>query len=290
MATSDGRIHFCTLGHGVLFSQRVISSVPASGPCFIALQWVEIVSDEALVAVSFDCDLLLFHGLSLSLLRKYVESDDADTLITQRNNTTVLHFSFRETLSRIACFAAESSECFLLGGEGRDDLIRIQLVDGHAGILRHLPHGAIHTGCVTKLCVEGMFLLVLYDDGTVFCLHRDSFSPVSYFRSAPVVDMTLLPSTLSPNSLQAMALLVIQQEQQKQQHLLAAQIRYGDMIIIGEEYHGELLRLLPCHPHNLLVLNQSIHQKESQRSSMTVNLIRLQMATELQQLIVRSAS
>ena len=268
------------------------SSLPAQGPCFVALQWVETVSGGALVAVSFDCDFLLFHGLSLPLLREYVESDDTDTLITQRDNTTVLHFSFRETLSRISCFIAESSDCFLLGGEGKDDLIRIQLVDGHTGILRHLPHGVIHTGCVTKLCVEGMFLSVLYDDGTVFCLHRESFSPISYFRSVPVSDMVLLPSTLSPNSLQAMALLVVrqdqqdQQDQQNQQHLLAAQIRYGEMIIISEEHHGESLHLLPCHPYHLLVLNQTIHQKESQRSSMTINLTRLQMATELQQLIV----
>ena len=83
MATSDGRIHFCTLDHGILFSQRVTSSLPALGPCFVALQWVETVSGGALVAVSFDCDFLLFHGLSLPLLREYVESDDTDTLITQ---------------------------------------------------------------------------------------------------------------------------------------------------------------------------------------------------------------
>lgn len=81
-----------------------------------------------------------------------------------------------------------------------------------------------------------------------------------------------------------------QQDQQNQQHLLAAQIRYGEMIIISEEHHGESLHLLPCHPYHLLVLNQTIHQKESQRSSMTINLTRLQMATELQQLIVRLVS
>ena len=284
MCTSDGRLHVCTLQRGILFSQRVDLSPPEQGPCFKALQWVDMDENGFLLALLYDCDLLLFSDLSTDLLRQYLDSEDTSSLIAQRNTASLLGFSFHDVFSRITCFAMESNDSFLIAGEGTDDLIRVRLVDNHTGIVSHLPHGTCHQGFITKIYIEGMFLLVLYEDGSLFCLHRASFSPLSYLLNHFVVDVILLPSALSPTLHQATALLIIQHNEE--QILLAASIRFGAMTIIGEEFRGAWLRFLACHSHYFMLLSHSIHRKENQRSSTTMVLYQLQIATELQQLVV----
>lgn len=284
MCTSDGRLHVCTVQRGILFSQRVDLSPPEQGSCFIALQWVGMGENGFLLAVLYDCDLLLFSDLSTQLLRQYLESEDTNSLITQRNTASLLRFSFHDVFSRITCFSMESNDSFLIAGEGKDDLIRVRLVDNHTGIVSHLPHGILHSGLITKVYIEGMFLLVLYDDGSLFCLHRASFAPLSYLLHHPILDAILLPSSLSPTLHQATVLFIEQHEEE--QLLLAASIRYGAMAILREEDRGEWLRFLPCHQRYFMLLNHAIHRKENQRPSTTMTLFKLQIATELQQLVV----
>ena len=284
MCTSDGRLHVCTLQHGVLFSQRLDLSPPEQGACFLALQWVDKDENGFLIALLYDCDLLLFSDLSTQLLRQYLESEDTSSLITQRNTASLLRFSFHDVFSRITSFAMESNESFLIAGEGTEDLIRVRLVDNHTGIVSHLPHGILHGGFITKIYIEGMLLLVLYDDGSLFCLHRISFAPLSYLFHHSIVDVILLPSSLSPTLHQATVLAIVQHNEE--QVLLAASIRFGAMTILGEEDRGEWLRFLSCHHRYFMLLSHSIHRKENQRSSTTMILYHLQIATEMQQLVV----
>ena len=100
-------------------------------------------------------------------------------------------------------------------------------------------------------------------------------------KGAPFI---LLPSSLSPTLHQATVLAIVQRNEE--QILLAASIRFGAMAILGEEDRGEWLRFLPCHHHSFMLLSHSIHRKENQRSSTTMILYQLQIATELQQLVV----